>query len=454
MTADRALPGRRIGVLLSSLTALQILASLALQLYLLMRLGAGVTTDAFYAGATVSQVIAVIAIDTLAVVLVPLLASKSEEELHADAWSLCLAAMTLFTVIALGLSAIAPALVSVVVPGFGPEAKAMTGSLMRIHLLGMGGTACTLVLTSVYQIRQRFLWPQITALGASLVALLIVVATLDVWGIAAAAWAQLLAYTLPGVIMLAALGRPPRIEWRWDLLRQVVVRQRPLLLSKGYFAASAPFDRLLISFLPAGSLVIFELVSRLFSAMQRVVVQGMLAPWLPELSRLASTRAWPMFRLICRQLAMRTVVLTLLLVAGLEVAVLGTIAWLTDVHGAVAGNLTADSLRQFAWLAALLAGVLPCGVLAHVFSNAYYAQGDTATPSRIAAATLTCGLPLRAGGYWLGGIAGLAAAATLTALITAVWLLTSLNRHTAELSREQKRAADSGFSRWREVNLS
>ncbi len=138
MTSGRALPGRRIGVLLSALTGMQILASLALQLYLLTRLGAGVITDAFYAGATVSQVIAVIAIDTLAVVLVPLLASKSADELRDDAWSLCLAAMVGYTVIALMLSVVAPLVASAVVPGFGAEAKALTASLMRIHLLGHG----------------------------------------------------------------------------------------------------------------------------------------------------------------------------------------------------------------------------------------------------------------------------------------------------------------------------
>ena len=98
---------------------------------------------------------------------------------------------------------------------------------------------------------------------------------------------------------------------------------------------------------------------------------------------------------------------------------------------------------------------LACGVLATVFSNAYYAQGDTSTPSRIAAASLTCGLPLRALGYWLGGIAGLALAATISAIITAVWLLIPLRRRTARLTRERERpSSDSGFSQWREVNLS
>ena len=56
------------------------------------------------------------------------------------------------------------------------------------------------------------------------------------------------------------------------------------MLSKAYFAASAPFDRLLVSFLPAGSLVIFELVGRLFAAAQRMISQGVIAPVLPQLS--------------------------------------------------------------------------------------------------------------------------------------------------------------------------
>jgi putative peptidoglycan lipid II flippase len=436
VTSGRSLPGRRLGATLSLLTGLQILASLGLQAYLIFRLGAGTATDAFYAGATVSQVIPFITVDTLAMVLVPLLASKSEDELTSHAWSLCLAAMAIFSALAAVLFAIAPQLASLIVPGFSPEGKALTASLTRIHVLGMAGTACTATMTSVFQVRDRFLWPPMAALASSAISMVAVLLLLDRWGITVAAWAQVFAYSFPAVVMLTVLGRPTRLEWRWDLVREVIGRQKPLILSKAYFAASAPVDRMLVSFLPAGSLVILELVSRFFGAAQRMVSQGLLAPYLPQLSRFAEDRNWPAFRALYGRQSKWVLAVTATVVVGIEVSALALLAWLSRGDHLFLGNVTADNVRQIAWLSAFVAGALPCSVLANGYANAYYAQGDTSTPSRIGVTIFTAGLFLRAIGFWLGGIEGIAIAGTIVAAAAAIWVWLGLNARTARLMRE------------------
>jgi putative peptidoglycan lipid II flippase len=452
VTSGRSLPGRRLGATLSLLTGLQILASLGLQAYLILRLGAGVATDAFYAGATVSQVIPFITVDTLAMVLVPLLASKSDEELTSHAWSLCLAATAIFSALAAVLFAIAPQLAALIVPGFSAEGKALTALLTRIHVLGMAGTACTAAMTSVFQVRHRFLWPPMAALASSAISMVAVFLLLDQWGIAAAAWAQVFAYSFPAVVMLAVLGRPKRLEWRWDLVREVIGRQKPLILTKAYFAASAPVDRILVSFLPAGSLVILELVSRFFGAAQRMISQGLLAPYLPQLSRLAEDRSWPAFRALYGRQSKWVLAVTTLVVVGIELSALGMLVWLSRGHHLILGNLTADNVRQLAWLSVFVAGALPCSVLANGYANAYYAQGDTSTPSRIGATTFTAGLLLRAVGFWLGGIEGIALAGTLVAGAAAAWLWHGLNARTARLMREDDAVVGAPLTSLHEAN--
>ena len=393
--------GHGLGFTLSVLTGLQILASLGLQWYLLARLGAGAETDAFYAGSTLTQVIAVVAIDTLAVVLVPLWSSVTDERLRTDGWLLCAVAMAGFTTIAAALAVAAPLLTSLLVPGFSAEGKSLTVTVTRIHVLGLGGAACTVILSSIHQVRGRFLWPPIAALSSALAAWALVVWRLESDGIAIGAWAQVLAFSGPAVLMAPALGWPPRTGWRFDVLPEVARRLRPLVAARAYFLTSAPLDRLLVSFLPTGSLVMFEIVSRLFSAVQRVLMQGVLTPILPRLARLAQAREWRDFKTLCGQQTIHILVLSLLVVAMLELVALTSLSWLAHSGRPLIGRITADDLRQIAWLAALMSGSLPCTVIINALSNAYYAQGDTRTPSQIAAAAFTVGMVLKAGGFWI-----------------------------------------------------
>ena len=341
-----------------------------------------------------------------------------------------------FSAVAAALTLAAPALTSMLVPGFSAEGKALTVTVTRIHVLGLGGAACTVILELAAPGARRFLWPPIAALTSALAAWALVAWRLDHDGIAIGASAQVLAFSGPAILMAPALGWPPRSGWRIEVLPDVARRLRPLLVARAYFLTSAPLNRLLVSFLPAGSLVMFEIVSRLFSAVQRVLMQGVLTPILPRLSRLAQAREWRDFKNLCGRQTIHILVLSLLVVAALEIGALTTLTWLTHSARPLVGRITADDLRQIAWLAALMSGSLPCTVIVNALSNAYYAQGDTRTPSQIAAAAFTIGMVLKAGGFWVGGIAGLAFAVTAWAAFHALWLGLTLLRHTSRLVRE------------------
>jgi putative peptidoglycan lipid II flippase len=430
--------GRSLGLLLSSLTGLQIVAALGLQGYLIAKLGAGAATDAFYAGGTLAQVIAAIAIDTLAVVLVPLFSTCTAEQQRTHGWLMCAVAMAGFTALALVLAPAAQIVTSLLVPGFSEEARALTADLTRVHLLGLGGTACTVVISAIHQVRGHFVRPPVAALVSSLAAWIVVVWTIDVGGIVAAAWAQVLAFTLPALLLLPGLGRPPRHGWEPRILLDVGRRLGPLVAARGYFLISAPLDRWLVSFLPAGSLVLFEIVSRVFGAIQRVFTQGVLIPVLPHLSRVAHAQDWHAFTALYRRMASAMGVIGVMAVVGLEVGALVGMSWLGDSGRQVLGRISAGDLREIAWLAMLMSGILPGQIVISALSGAYYAQGNTRSPSRIAAVAFTFGTGLKVLGFWLFGIQGLAFAVTVWSVAHCAALALSLRREVAQLVRQQE----------------
>src|ERR1043166_5122610 len=153
--------------------------------YIVTRLGVGIETDAFFASAALPQLIFLVASFSLTQVLVPLLATESEDNFRRDAWSLFLGISAIFCVIAAILFVTAASWVSLIVPGFSIEAKQLTVTLSRIQLLSMIGNAAIIVLWSVYYARQKFLWTEFSSVIANAAALIILFLTLPRYGIIA-----------------------------------------------------------------------------------------------------------------------------------------------------------------------------------------------------------------------------------------------------------------------------
>src|SRR5215467_3689551 len=99
--------------------------------YVVTRLGVGIQTDAFFASAALPQLVFSVATFSLTQVLVPLLATESEDNFRRDAWSLFLAISGIFSIMAVVLFFAAHYWVSLIVPGFSPEAQQLTITLTR-----------------------------------------------------------------------------------------------------------------------------------------------------------------------------------------------------------------------------------------------------------------------------------------------------------------------------------
>src|ERR1700687_13771 len=402
----------RLSIYLSGITMLQILISFGMQLYVVGVFGAGVQTDALYAGLTLHTMFKVLLPDTLALVLVPLLASKAEGELREYGWLLFITSGVLFLLLSAVLAALAPLFAVLLVPGFSEAARRLTVSLMRVQIFGLTGAGLTAVLTALHHVRNRFVFPALAVLAGGIVAWAWLLFELPRRGtINLAAWAQVTAFTFPVVMMAGVLNRYCAVQWQPALLGEVWRQTRPILLGKSFGLAMSPVDRILGSYLPSGSIVILALISRFYNAAQRTLVQGVLTPFMPQMSRLAHQRDWEGVWSISRK---QLVIMMLIGFGAFLGIVSGALLCLHFVPAQaprlVAGKISSLDMAKICTVMIFMSGLLVAGCVGSALSNSFIAQGDTRTPVKVAMAALTVGVISKIAGCYLAGIKGMAIA--------------------------------------------
>jgi peptidoglycan biosynthesis protein MviN/MurJ (putative lipid II flippase) len=411
-------PGLKTGLQVSLMVALQIAANFAVQWYVVSRLGAGTQTDAFYAGATLPQIAISVGVDTLAYVLVPLLTAMAPELFLRSRWPVFLGTGVVSALIALALYGITPFALPLIVAGYSPAAKELTVELARIQLLTIPGATCYVVLCAISNVKRRFVWPLLSNALASAAGMVLLVLLLPRFGIVLASWVQVWISAAPVLLLLQLLGPPHRPLVDMQLLRQVWRRMQPLVLGTAYFRCSVVVDRLLTSFLPAGSLVMLSLAQRVHGAIARILNQGIVTPVVPALSTLAYTRQWREFRTLLRRKSAAMLALNAAMVAGLA-AVWGFMPHIIEHMPSrlLTGQLSAGELQQLLLIFLLSSGLLLCSGLNHTFTTAFYASGNTATPAKIGVVAYTLGIALKIAGFFLAGIIGMAVALSVHNLV-------------------------------------
>jgi len=425
---------KKLSLQLSAITGIQILVSFGMQWYVITYFGAGGKTDALYTGATIPQLLTILLIESLSVVLVPLLATSTEEELAERGWFLFLSMGIVFGTISAVLFFALPWAIPLIVPGFSQVDKHITVVLSQIQVFGLIGAGCYAVLAGIYQIRERFIVPPAAVLFSGLLSFGMLIWQLPRFGIALAAWAQVVNITLPAIILLPVLGSFRRPKVSRELAKTIGARLRPLVLSKAYYMSSAPLDRILASFLAPGSIAIFELAGRFYNAVIRILSQGVVTPFIPRLSRLAHQQDWVEFRKQYRKQLVMVCVPSLAVVAAV---VVGGFVGLRLLPGTptrtVVGSLSAESLSKLLHVLVYMAGLLPCMALANALINGYYAKGDTRTPTKVGVCAYTLGMGVKVAGYYAGGIMGMAIAVSVYAVMYCMVLHIILEKQTGRL---------------------
>ncbi len=382
------------------------------QWYFLRSLGPGLQTDALYAGMMMPQLVLVVLTGSVIQVLVPLLAVQSDDDYTQSVW-------TFVHLVTLGFGGLvflawitAVWWVPLTVPGFTLEGRQLTVDLVRIQLVGLVLSALSSVLWTAQQARGWFLWSAVSGSVPGIVGLGFLLWGLPRFGVAAAAWVGVLRAGLQAALLLPGVGGYRRPQWRTDVTVEAWRRMRPLLSRSVYFKADFVVDRFLAGLAPAGALSLLTLARQLYTAGHQVVNRAITSPAVPALAQLAARGEWTQFRTM-RSARARWAT------GG---AVAGVLLLLIVGHPVLSAffgrsRFRPDQVDQLWGLLLVLSGVWVVGVTSQVLAGAFYAQGDTETPTRIGVVSFSVSIALKVIGFYLIGVWGIAVGASLHYLL-------------------------------------
>lgn len=402
----------KLSFILAGLAVCNAVLAVLMPWYVVTRLGVGIETDAFFASGALPQLIFLVVSFSLAQVLVPLLATEDEQTFRRDSWAFFLGVSGFFSLLAIVLFFTAGIWVDLIVPGFDIPGRQLTITLSRIQLLAMIGNASVVVLWSVYYARQKFLWAESSSVFANAVGLLILFWTLPRYGIAAAAWATVLTLVLKVALLMPVLGAWQKPQWNSYAVVEAWRRIKPFLLGQTYAKSDPLVDRFLTSLTVAGNLSLLYIGQQVYSAINLVITRAISTPSVPRLAIAAKSGEWPGFRHVYRQRLLLMLGLTLTACVGLFF--LGE-PFLRLLIGH--GGITAENVHTLWWIMVALSGLLIGGCAGQVTSGAFYAMGDTRTPTMLFIVTYTVYIPIKIIVFLRYGVIGLAVTTSLHLVI-------------------------------------
>jgi peptidoglycan biosynthesis protein MviN/MurJ (putative lipid II flippase) len=126
------------------------------------------------------------------------------------------------------------------------------------------------------------------------------------------------------------------------------------------------------------------------------------------------------------------VLVSLPAVGGLVAAVLLTRGYYDDAGGGlILGAISAPDANKLVLALIGSSGVLLCGSINHLLMSAFYAQGDTRTPTKIQMLSYSVGIVMKCCGFVLGGLFGIVLAMSLYYALEGFLLGAVLHRRMA-----------------------
>lgn len=251
---------------LGSLAVLNLLVIVSIQWMVLVEIGPGEETDAYFSAQVLTLIPLVILGDIVIRVLVPLLAGLSRQDLPG--------VVKVFTVhVFSGLAALATFLVlsaslwvSVLSPGLSSHALALSVEMAKIMSITLVFGGLTSVLKSVYYAEQRFLFPEFSQLIPGILVLFGIIWALPVYGIVSVAWGTMIRFLLQTIMLFRWndwLGR--RSNTDPALIRLAWQRIRALLFGASIYETGPMLDRYLASLAPVGSISLLAFGNQFYS---------------------------------------------------------------------------------------------------------------------------------------------------------------------------------------------
>ncbi len=413
----------RLAVTLGCLAGINVLLAFFYQWYVLTAIGPGLETDALFAAMAVPQILLAVVAGSMTQVLVPLLSIENRDNFQKAAWNFFQGIGLILGALVLLLFITAAEWVPWTVPGFSCVTQSLTIKLVRIQLVGTVFMGLNGVAWSAYHSRQRFIWAEVSPVIGTLGGFAFLIWGLSRFGIAAAAWAMVFRSAIQTILLLPGMGGYRFPDWKNSTFREAWRRLYPLLLGTTYYKTGELVDRFLASMAPAGQLSLLYFANQIYLAGNLILSKAFAAPMVPLLARKASEKKWFIFRQISHN--------RFLCVLGISVAILAFIFFSgSSLYSFLFGHgrFTIDEVLTLHHLLLALAGVWVGGAVGQILASSFYAKGNTGTPTRIGVFGFTLGLGLKAAGFWLWGVLGIAAGTSLYYLINAFLLKLSLSK--------------------------
>lgn len=409
---------------LGALSASNICIIFLFQWYLLTELGPGAASDALFAAMTLPQLILAVISGSLMHALVPLLSGKDKKHLYQDAWSFLFLIGSLFVLIASLLNLSASWWVPFTVPGFGEAGKVLTVELTRIQLIGMVFAGINGVQLATYHANQRFLWAEFTTVVSSFIGFVILLLALPRYGVVAAAWVGVLRMLVQTFLLAPGMGMPVLPDLKSSEIKVAWQRIKPLLLGASYYKTDPLADRFLLSMATSGSLSLFYLAQQIYSAINQVINSAFAAPLVVLLSTLHKSGDRRGFRSayhvkLCQIGSICIVIFLVLALMGQSLLNI-----LLDY-----GKINSDNVRELWWIMIYLAGAFMGGAVGQILAAAFYAIGDTVTPTKMSLITYTLYIPAKFIAFHYFGVTGLALATSVYYVVNCSALAYLFRKH-------------------------
>jgi peptidoglycan biosynthesis protein MviN/MurJ (putative lipid II flippase) len=402
---------------LAILAALNIVLAFLSQIVVFAVIGPGGETDALVASTTIPTIVTTVLAVALPAVLVPRLAGEPAEQQASEGAAAMLAIAIIVGTLAAFFLLSSAWWVKLLFGGFSEPLSELCAHLLRIQALGMVFTAASTVATAVLAARSKFLTAEALAAATALLGLLGLYALLPRFGVDAAAWVAVARSALLLLLVLPLLGRPVLSQSAWHAQRGTWRALKPLILGNAYYKSEILVDRFLLSMAARGDLSLYGVAQQVHSAGSAVIgkVWGTVA--VTRLAEYAKAGDRAGFLRLYRR---NTVVLFALPAAAWVLLLLigGPLLQLAIGHG----KITDQNVQLLWWFMVLLGGIVLGGSVGTLLGGAFYALGDTRTPTWMSIITFTLFLGVKYAAFTGYGVEGLCYAASAYYLLNAMLL--------------------------------
>jgi putative peptidoglycan lipid II flippase len=387
--------------------------------------------DTFFAAFRLPDLIfQLVAAGALSSALIPVMAALLAEGEESHAWRVVSTIVNLMLIalsaLAIVLFVLAPVVMRVIAPGFGPVQLERSVELTRTMLLSPIFLALGAVATSVLNSGGRFAASALAPIVYNLViivAALILVAPLGVEGLAIGVVLGSLGHLLIQIRPLARLGfhYTPRIDRRDPHARKALLLMAPRAIGLGATQITFIVVTALATTVGVGALADFNFAFALLQIPLGIIGVPLGIVVLPSLSRNAAVGEEASFATLLTR-ALRLLVYVMVPITALTVIVRQPAVEI--LFGS--GKISQPNLDLIASTLAYFAIGLTAHALIAVLARGFYARQDTVTPvlAAVAAVAINCTLAVvLVGPYGLQGIALAIAVAAWTEAIALLAIL-------------------------------